>query len=126
MSELLEQVKDKIQVLVDNAEEVADEAEDYLDIATAIDNEKKARDHRDYVPLDDLPYGEERARLDGSPEALRMLAENLQALPLEKLSLAELSQALEEAEEEIEEVKSTINDCTPLPAKPEDDDEYPL
>lgn len=127
MSELLEQVKEKIQELIDSAEEVADEAEDYLDEATAIDDAKIARDHRAYTPLDDLPYGEERARLGESPSALRALAASLQSLPVERLSLGELSQAIEDAEEEIEGVKSTISDCTPLPSKSEeDDDEFPL
>ncbi|KTB65017.1 MULTISPECIES: hypothetical protein [Pseudomonas] len=127
MSELLEQIKEKVQVLVDNAEDVAEEAEDYLDEATAIDNAKKASDPRDYVPLDDLPYGEECARLRGSPNALRALADELQSLPIERLSIGELSKTLEDAEERIEDVKSTISDCTPLPPKPEDEDgEFPL
>jgi hypothetical protein len=123
MSELLEQIKEKIQELIHRAEEAADEAEEYLEGATSIDNTKQATDHRDYVPLDDLPYGEERVRLDGSPTNLRTLAKNLQAMPIESLTLGQLSEALEGAEDEIEVVKSTIADCTPLPSESEEDDD---
>lgn len=120
MSDLL----DLAYELIEKAEEVADEAEHYLEVATAVDNAKKARDPRNYVPLDDLPYGEERIRLDGAPERMRSLADHLRTLTLdiERIPLGELAKILEEAREDIDEVKSTIDDCTALPDNSEDDE----
>ncbi|KAF1068759.1 MAG: hypothetical protein GAK45_01282 [Pseudomonas citronellolis] len=40
MSDLLEEAKEKLQELVNRAEEVAEEAENYLAVATEIDNRK--------------------------------------------------------------------------------------
>lgn len=127
MSELIEQFKEKveeqIQDLIDRADEAADDAEDYLDRATVIDHAKINRDPRAYVPLDDLPYGEERARLDGSPDALRDVAEQLRAIKVNDVSITSLQRVIGEAEEKINEVRSTIEDCTPLPDDADEDDE---
>jgi hypothetical protein len=127
MSDLLEDAKEKIQELVSRAEEVAEEAENYLAVATEIDNRKKARDPRDYVPLDDLPFGEECIRLDGVPDALRALADNLQTVNLETISVSNFSQLLDDAEEHINDAKSTIDDCSELPSQDgeDDDDGFP-
>lgn len=122
MSELLDFVHEKVQELVEKAEETADEAEQYLDVANAVDNAKKASDPRDYVPLDDLPYGEERARLAGAPEGMRSVADQLRTLDVESTPLGQIANILEEAENDIEAVKSTIEDCTELPADTVDDE----
>lgn len=122
MSDLMNQVQDEVQELIEKAEDIADEVEEYLDVATAIDDNKKASDPRNYVPLDDLPYGEERCRLDRAPEGMRSLAEELRALDVERMPLGELDKTLEEAREAIDGVKATLDDCTPLPAVIEDDE----
>jgi len=126
MTSVLDQVQEKLDELIDAAEGVAEEAENYLEVATAIDNAKKGADPRDYVPLDDLPYGEERARLGGAPDALRDLISDLKILPIASLSISEIDQRIEEAQEQIDDVKSTIDDCTDLPADDDDDDDFPL
>lgn len=125
MTDLLEQAQEKLQELIDIAEDVADETEKYLDVASEIDHRKRVNDPREYVPLDDLPFGEECARLDGAPSALRSLASELAVVPVAQMPLGELIKKIEEAEEQIEEVKSTLGDCTPLPNNNDDDELLP-
>lgn len=115
MSDLLSQAQEKVQELIDSANECADEAENYLNVATRIDDDKEARADRD-LNLDDLDYGEERIRLRETPQALRTLADDLSKLSVENLGVKELDEIFQQAEEAIGEVKSTIDDCTPLPS----------
>ncbi|WP_122613958.1 hypothetical protein [Pseudomonas viridiflava] len=120
MSGLVEQVKEKIEELIESADAVADEAEAYIDKASAINHDHWVNSPRDRIPLDDQPYGEELARLGDSPKALRDLVSELERTVVESSSLAALDETLQNAEEQIEGVRSTLGDIADIPA--DDDD----
>lgn len=122
MSGLVEQAKEKIEELIERAEAVADEAEAYIDKASAINHAHWVNSSRDNIPLDDQPLGEELARLDKAPEALRELVVELQRTIVERTPLADLDEQIESAEEQIDGVVSTLGDVTDLPDDDDDDD----
>ena len=122
MSGFQEQVGEKVHELIERAEELVGEVENYLSVANRIDDEKIARvDHS--LSLDDLPYGEERVRLEGAPETLKDVLYALERINVASVPVGKLDEILSEAEQSIDDVKSTIDDCTPLPSTDIDDDD---
>lgn len=116
MSEHLENIKSEIEKLVDQAQEVKVEIEDYLDEAVAIDEAYERKNaHRDCIPLDDLPYGEEILRTENLPDQIENVIEKLGKLDLDKDSVTTVITVIEDARRVIEDAKSTVDDCTDLP-----------
>lgn len=116
MSVHLENIKSEIDELVSQGQEVKVEIEDYLDEAVAIDEAYERRnEHQKYIPLDDLPYGEEILRTQNLPVQIEEVIEALSNLDLEKDSVTAVVEVIEEARRVIEDAKSTVDDCTDLP-----------
>jgi hypothetical protein len=100
--------------LIDRAEELLEEVNNYRDQAGTID--EKVRNQSDnYVPLDNLPYGEEMIKTRELPNDLEVVISMLNNDDITK-------EELESATESIEEVEQTLSGCTDLPSY--DDDEF--
>lgn len=85
---------------------------DYETRAQAIDDRVTNEDSRNYVPLDDLPYGEELVRIrheDALPR-IAALVEQLKDMNDDE------PEALEEAEQELDSLQSLFDQFTPLPS----------
>lgn len=120
MSEIVEGIKTEIEELVDLGSEVKQEIEDYRDEALAIDEDYRARnEHRNYIPLDDLPYGEEILRTERLPAEIDEAIDRIESINLDKNSVTEVVEILQEVRRVIEDAKSTVDDCTDLPLSSE-------
>ncbi len=106
---------------IEEAQVLKDKIRNYQTVAGLIDDAVKDKSEN-YVPLDNLPYGEERIRLRDVPETLDHAIELLQSTMERKLTTEEVANNFAEATEIIEDANSIMRDCTPLPS--EDDNEY--
>jgi len=107
-------MENKKTELIDSAETLLEQVIDYRDQASAIDAKVKNQSDN-YVPLDNLPYGEELIRTKEFPEKLEGV---IVALDNENVS----KEDIENAQELIEELVEALSDCTDLPSN--DDDEF--
>lgn len=125
MSQHLESIKEEIDELLNRGEEVKEKVEDYLDEAISIDEDYKNRHQdRNYIPLDDLPYGEEILRTERLPEEIGEVIEALEKIDFDKQSVTVVLETIEEARRVIENADSTVDDCTSLPPKEEEQPYY--
>jgi hypothetical protein len=114
-------MKEEIGELISRGQEVKEKVEDYLDEAISIDEDYKHRnEHRNYIPLDDLPYGEEILRTQHLPEGIDEVINSLEEIDFDKQSVTAVTEAIEEARRVIEDADSTVDDCTDLPPKEEE------
>jgi len=102
------------QELIDNARNLLEQVNNYRHQAAAID-EKVENRSENYVPLDNLPYGEELIRTKDFPEQLEEVINTLDNCSTSK-------EALKDAQELIEYVEETLSECTDLPSS--NDDEF--
>ena len=101
-----------------NAENLRETIENYLNVAEiydakVLDQYEEAKD----VCIDDLPYGEEMARLQDAPDKLEELSDRLDlglspSLPSEKITV----KGLLEIQEAITDIEADLDECTPLPS----------
>jgi hypothetical protein len=88
--------------IIDQAEELKERVERYQSIAQNIDN-KTINSSDNYVPLDNLDYGEELIRIRDIPTQLTDL---IQLIETENKDFT-----LDEARSIIDEANATIDDC---------------
>jgi hypothetical protein len=103
--------KEELEEKIEEAESLLEKVIDYRDAAGAIDQQVRENSER-YVPLDDLPYGEEMIRTEDFDKQLSRVITKLKdafELPPEKLP-----DILSKATKLIEMVESTLDECTPL------------
>lgn len=106
--------------LAERLDEVAEKIDGYLARAEDINHDFISR-HDKYVPLDDIPYGEEVLRLREFPKSLEAAQSGLDLLPDGQPDSVR-QDLLKEIEELVEEAESTLDDCTELPPLGEDQD----
>ena len=124
MSEIVESIKNEIEELIGQGLEVKQEIEEYRDEAISIDEDYKARHQdRNYIPLDDLPYGEEILRTESLPAEVEEAIERLENVSLDKDSVTTVVEVIEETRRIIEGAKSTVDDCTDLPTPSREHDD---
>jgi predicted RNase H-like nuclease (RuvC/YqgF family) len=127
VSNLVEELEEQIQGLMDEGERVKEKIEEYKAAAEAADARYKAKhSHRNYIPLDDLPYGEENIRLNGVPEAVEDELAKLKALNMNTHSVAVVAKVIEEAREKIENAESEVDDCTPIETSEDEEEDAPF
>lgn len=104
---------------LDEAISLLDKTREYRMVAGSIDQEVIGRSER-YVPLDNLPYGEEMLRTESFESQLLSSIANIEGAF--KLPAEEQAVIFDEVREVIDEIASTLDDCTDLPSVTEDDD----
>lgn len=125
MSEIVESIKSEIEELIGQGLEVKQEIEDYRDEAISIDEDYKVRHQdRNYIPLDDLPYGEEILRTENLPTEVEEAIDRLENVSLERDSVTTVVEVIEETRRIIEGAKSTVDDCTDLPSPSVEHDDW--
>lgn len=103
--------------LQDRVSSLLEQFELYYQKAREIDDKVKVNDPRPVVPLDDLPYGEEEARIrsEGVFERLRELDHRLEfRLEVELTKAVESDEVLQEIEDEIDDLQRLFDDLTPM------------
>jgi hypothetical protein len=121
MSQHLESMKAEIEELLNRGQEVKEKAEDYLEEAISIDEDYKNRHQdRNYIPLDDLPYGEEILRTEGLPGEVGEIIDALEDIDFDKQTVTTVVEIIEEARRVIENADATVDDCTSLPPREEE------
>lgn len=124
MSEIVESIKSEIEELIGQGLDVKQEIEDYRDEAISIDEDYKARHQdRNYIPLDDLPYGEEILRTESLPADVEEAIGRLESVSLDTDSVTTVVKVIEETRLIIEGAKSTVDDCTDLPSPSREHDD---
>lgn len=102
---------------------LSEEIDEYRTAAEFESNRFYARHEDEEVPPEDVPYGEDLARTADLPDELAraecMLARHCSG----DLSSEAANNAFEEVQGIAERVRSTLDDCTPLPPESGDDDE---
>lgn len=121
MSDLEDFIREKIEEITADGDDLAHRVESYFDEATAINTRKIASSERT-LSLDEIPFGEECLRLDGQAEGLRGLMRELTTLDVNKLQVGEVEEKLSEARDAIDGLSATLDECTSLPDD-EDEDE---
>ena len=126
MSEIVESIKSEIEELIGRGLEVKQQIEEYREEAISIDEDYKARHpDLDYIPLDDLPYGEEIIRTEDLPVQVAEAIERLESVNLEKDSVTTVVEVIEETRRAIDDAQSTVDDCTDLPtSSPEHEEDF--
>ncbi|WP_346397448.1 hypothetical protein [Pseudomonas syringae] len=118
MSHHLESMKEEIKELVDRGQEIKEKVEDYRDEAISIDTDYKNRNQeRNYIPLDDLPYGEEIIRTEGLSAEIEESLHALESIDFDNQSVTTVVEAIEDARRIIQNADETLEDCTDLPPK---------
>lgn len=108
---------DDIASTKQHADDLRETIEKYIDVADrynakAFDQYEEAKD----VCIDDIPYGEEVARLEDAPNKLEELSDRLDlglnpSFPSEKITIKSLIQI----QDAIDEIDADLEECTPLP-----------
>jgi hypothetical protein len=97
----------------------------YRSNAGAIDDEYRQKNEDRRYGLDDLPFGEEMIRTREFPTKLLIAERLLERIQDNTLEHQQIADNFERAGEILNEVESTLDDCTPLPPpEPNFDDEY--
>lgn len=98
----------------------------YRSNAGAIDDEYRQKNEDRRYGLDNLPFGEEMIRTREFPAKLLVAERLLERIQDNTLEDQQIADNFERAGEIVNEVESTLDDCTPLPPpEPDfDDDEY--
>ena len=112
---------EEIQDLLNDAQQLLGNLINYRQEASRIDA-KVENSTDDYVPLDNLPYGEELIRTKALPEEVKKTIQILEDISDGYVQPNEITSLFQKAEETIEEARGTLEDCTPLP-EDEDEDE---
>ncbi|GEM_PF-3682238 len=107
----------EIEDLRNEVRDLTEEIEEYRSEAEWIDSRYEAQNEGRRISLDDLPYGEELIRIRPLPEMLKRSELLLRKISKNDLSPNEQSDAFDEANQLLEEARSTFDDLTPLPAQ---------
>jgi hypothetical protein len=114
-----EELQDALQA----ASGLQDDLDHYRDVAEGIDGDFRKENEDKRLSLGDLPYGEELIRTRELPENVAEAIALLTSIDDGKLAGADAGEAFQQAESIIEDARSTLNDCTPLPPDDEDDED---
>ncbi|MEH6501577.1 hypothetical protein [Halopseudomonas aestusnigri] len=111
----VEELKERIAEVVSDADQLGSEISDYLAKARWINDRA---DNKSASPLglgiDESPYGEEVARLEGVPEAVSSAAEALRSLLPTSENLQQVEDEMYRLKEVVDDAASTLDDLTPI------------
>ncbi|EJS4060552.1 hypothetical protein KW539_13580 [Vibrio fluvialis] len=101
------------------AQELKETADEFIDIADGINNDERIRleeerdidiDSKRWVPLDEIPLGEEELRVRDDRPILDNAIQTLKDLAEGKTPASEITEKLEEAMEDLDAVEGTLQD----------------
>ncbi|MGS6172406.1 hypothetical protein ACVGX7_17320 [Enterobacter hormaechei] len=104
---------------LERAQTLKDIAEEFVDIADGINNAERIRleeergidiDSSRWVPLDDIPLGEEVLRVKDDTPGLESAIQTLENLAEGKIPAADIIEKFQEAMEDLETVEGTLQD----------------
>lgn len=114
---------EEIQETLERAESLLAEVKHYRSEAQEIDDRFTRKNEDRRLSLDDMPYGEELIRTRELPTSIEMAIALLTKIETGKVSSTDAIQAFQKAEEIIQDARDTIDDCTSLPSKKDEEDE---
>lgn len=109
--------------LLESVVALSERVQEYQEGASAIDDEYRRRNEDRRFGLDDLPYGEELIRIRDFPAQLSDAQRQLEKIQQRELSTEKIADSFHRAAEIVQDVESTLDDCSPLPLPEPDDDE---
>ena len=113
--------EEEVENLLHSAYDLKEKIINYQKVASGIDNKYRRMNEDRNISLDDLPYGEELIRIADLPDDIDKAIEILLAIISNKVSPERSVELFEEAEDILEEARSTLEDCTDLPDSSDED-----
>ncbi len=106
--------QEEIDEALERAETIKEQAEEYIGVAGRINNETEMRlqEKRDanYIPLDDIPYGEEVLRVESELTNVDAAISTLEKLSNGEIPADEIAEAFHEAIVDLENAEDTLED----------------
>lgn len=114
--------QEEIQDLLEQGQELLEKLAHYRREASRIDDQViNSTDH--YVPLDDLPYGEELIRTEDLPNQVQEAINKLEVISEGHLAPEAVAEDFKDAEEAIQIAQDTLDDCTETPDTDDDEED---
>lgn len=114
---------DEVVEVIEAVDQLIDEVAHYRAVATRIDYEIERQNEGRYLSLGELLFGEELIRTQKFPGKLAHAAHMLAEIAQGVTPILQAAENFERVQAIVDDTRSTLDDCTPLPPDDDDDDD---